>query len=232
MNILGIIPARGGSKGIPQKNIQPFAGKCLIDWTIEVASKSNLSDIIVTSDCRITLGHAADMGIKTLLRPKALSTDKAEMLPVIRHAIEKYEEKYAILPNAICLLQPTSPLRSVKTINDCIEIIKGGAKSVTTVHEGIHPKKSYFMDGNPVGNFGKGAYDRHIDQVLTRSGSIFLTKTEYIYGHNLLIDPVLYKTDKIEALDLNDYEDWFIGEAIVEKIHKDGRLRAFPTSKG
>lgn len=222
MQILGIIPARGGSKGIPQKNIRGFVDKPLIDWTIDVAKQSNLSDIIVTSDCDLILKHSKNKGVMTVKRPDELATDTALMLPTIKHAVQTFSHKKGIMPNAICLLQPTNPLRTLKTINDCIELIsQPNVKSVTTVYEGIHPKKCYYVDGQPLIDTHE-AYDRHRDMVLTRSGSIFMTMTEYIYEGFLLYQPKLYKTDKYEAVDINDFEDLYIAEALVKHMRSDG----------
>ena len=105
MQILGIIPARGGSKGIIHKNLTPLGGKALIDWTIEVALQSKLTEVIVTSDCRMTLAHAHSKGAGTIVRPNNLSTDEAEMLPVIKHATATYIRQSGNIPDAICLLQ-------------------------------------------------------------------------------------------------------------------------------
>jgi CMP-N-acetylneuraminic acid synthetase len=117
------------------------------------------------------------------------------------------------MPDAVCLLQPTSPLRTVETINKCIEVMEQGARSVTTVYNGVHPKKSYYPNGEPVFPTNR-PYDKHIDKVLTRSGSVFITRTEYLLDNHLLWMPEFVVTSKIEAIDIDDYEDWYIAEAI------------------
>jgi N-acylneuraminate cytidylyltransferase len=114
--ILGITPARGGSKGIPGKNIKMIAGKPLLAWTIEAAQKSKLLDryIVSTEDKQIA-GIAAKFGAEVLIRPKKLATDTATTLSVLQQAI-------ANIPcDIVVLLQATSPVRRPGLIDECIK---------------------------------------------------------------------------------------------------------------
>src|SRR4051812_20547181 len=107
INFLGVIPARGGSKGIPRKNIKMIAGKPLIAWTIEAAKKSKLMDrfVVSTEDAEIAQ-IARKYGADVLDRPKSLATDTATGISVIQHAVSVFD------PKNVVLLQPTSPIRS------------------------------------------------------------------------------------------------------------------------
>ena len=116
MNILGITPARGGSKGIPRKNIKGIAGKPLIAWTIEAAKESKMIDryVVSTEDeeiAQIVRGY----GVEVLPRPSELTTDEATTISVLQHAIEQ------IPCGIVVLLQATSPIRRPGLIDECIK---------------------------------------------------------------------------------------------------------------
>lgn len=138
--ILSLIPARGGSKGLPRKNILPFSGKPLIAWTIEQAKKSKYIDRIIVSTednqiAEISEQYGAEV---PFTRPKILATDKAKGLNVVLHAIDWLEnnnEKYKIL----LLLQPTSPLRTSKDIDVAIKLLfSKKAQAVISVCKAEH----------------------------------------------------------------------------------------------
>ena len=114
MKILGIIPARGGSKGVPGKNIKLLGGKPLLQYTSDIALKSNLLDkVIVSSDDDAIIKVAESLGLSVpFKRPSDLATYKSPTLPVIQHALNYYQEK-GIRFDAVCLLQITSPLRTI-----------------------------------------------------------------------------------------------------------------------
>ena len=119
MNILGITPARGGSKGIPRKNIKEIAGKPLIAWTIEAAKESEMIDryVVSTEDeeiAQIVRGY----GVEVLSRPSALAMDETTTISVIQHAIEQ------IPCDVVVLLQATSPIRRPGLIDECVREFK------------------------------------------------------------------------------------------------------------
>lgn len=114
---LAIIPARGGSKRLPRKNILELHGKPLISWTIEAALNSYYLDAVaVTSDDDTILGIAKKLGVLAIKRPEQLANDTATTFDVIKHAIETIDEHYEY----VVLLQPTSPLRDAKHIDEAI----------------------------------------------------------------------------------------------------------------
>ena len=134
--ILAIIPARGGSKGIPRKNIKLLAGKPLIAYTIEAALKSKYLDrVIVSTEDREIAETSRHYGAEVIKRPKILAKDKAKTIDVIFHLLNVLKEKNYI-PEIIVLLQPTSPLRIVKDIDKAIELfLKEKCESVVSVCE-------------------------------------------------------------------------------------------------
>jgi len=114
--ILGVIPARGGSKGIPRKNIKLLLGKPLITWSIEAAQDSKLIDRLIVSTEDVEIAHIAkEAGVEVLNRPKELATDYSATIPVLRHALEYIDAKIVVL------LQPTSPIRVNNLIDRAIE---------------------------------------------------------------------------------------------------------------
>lgn len=115
-NILGITPARGGSKGIPKKNIKQIAGKSLIAWTIESAKEAKMLDryVVSTEDEEIAQ-IVRGLGAEVLSRPSELATDEASTLSVLQHAVEH------ITCNIVVLLQATSPYRGTGLIDECIK---------------------------------------------------------------------------------------------------------------
>ena len=141
MTIIAIIPARGGSKTIPRKNIKLLAGKPLIVYTIETALKSKLLDrVIVSTDDEeiavISKKHGAEV---PFIRPRELALDTTPMLPVLQHAVSYVERNGKSHVDIVVLLQPTSPFREVSDIKNCIEKLKNEkVDSVVTVCEAEH----------------------------------------------------------------------------------------------
>lgn len=139
-SILAIIPARGGSKGVPGKNIRELSGKPLIAWTIEAALKSRyIDEAIVSTDDKKIASISKRHGVSVpFMRPSRFAADSTPMIEVVNHAIAWFEphgQQYDI----IALLQPTSPLRSVEDIDMAIELLfKKKAQSIVSICEVEH----------------------------------------------------------------------------------------------
>ena len=131
MYVLGLIPARGGSKGIPRKNLASVAGKPLLAWTVDAARSSReLTRVVVSTDDDEI---AAAAGVDVLRRPGELAADETPMLDVIRHAIDE------LAPDVLVLLQPTSPLRRAEHVDAAVRLLlESGADSVVSVVEVPH----------------------------------------------------------------------------------------------
>lgn len=125
MEILAVIPARGGSKGIPRKNIKLLAGKPLIAWTIDEAKKSkHLTRVIVSTDDEEIADVAREHGAEVpFLRPKDISGDLATDVEFLQHALDHFRETEGYIPEIILRLPPTSPLRTVEDIDRGIEAL-------------------------------------------------------------------------------------------------------------
>lgn len=199
-DILVVIPARGGSKRLPRKNVLPLAGKPLICWTIEAALEAKLNArIMVTSDDEETLTIARQyesQGAITYKRPYELATDTATTADVLIDAI-KAEQAAGHDPKKIVLLQPTSPLRNAEDIRGALDFYResGCDDTVVTVCEVDHPTAW-------VGTIGEGSRLEGLDLSRKRSqdykkeyrlnGAIYITPVEYllssrsIFSENLL----------------------------------------------
>src|SRR5258707_4684574 len=137
MSVLGIVPARAGSKGVPGKNVRPLAGHTLLDYTAQAARESGVLDrVILSTDSREIADAGRRAGLEVpFMRPAALAADDTPMLPVIQHALAE-TAKHGWSPDVIVLLQPTSPLRRPDHIRDAVTMLgETNADSVVTVVE-------------------------------------------------------------------------------------------------
>ncbi|PYR79355.1 MAG: acylneuraminate cytidylyltransferase [Acidobacteria bacterium] len=139
MNVLGVIPARGGSKGIPNKNLAPLCGRPLLAYTADAAKASTkLTHTIVSTDDERIAACAKSLGLEVLLRPSPLAADDTPMLPVLQHALTAMREQ-GFNADILVLLQPTSPLRRAEHIDtavDWLQRVRGD--SVVSVVEVPH----------------------------------------------------------------------------------------------
>lgn len=216
MKTLGIIPARGGSKGIPKKNIKLLNGKPLIVYTIEAAIASNIDRVVVTTDCKEIAKISTICGAEVVMRSDDLSKDSTPTLPVIEDVIEKLQFKC----DAVVTLQPTSPLRTYKHINEALDLFKktkdaDSLVSVVAVPHNFMPEKLMRVnDGYLVGS-NDIKRRQELGVVYARNGAaIYITKmtniNKYIFGG--LVVP--FHMSKINSFDIDDIEDW----KIVEKV--------------
>ncbi|NKB20031.1 MAG: acylneuraminate cytidylyltransferase family protein [Alphaproteobacteria bacterium] len=153
MEVLAIIPARGGSKSIPRKNIIPFLGRPLISWSIAAAhSAKSITRTIVSTDDEEIAAVAHDAGAEIpFLRPAKLASDDVVDYPVIRHVIDTLEDTESYCPDVVVQLRPTSPLRPEGLIDDGVGRIldNPGADSLRVVCEPVNnPYKMWRLDGD------------------------------------------------------------------------------------
>ncbi len=223
MELLGIIPARGGSKSIPRKNLKLLHGKPLIAWSIASAKNSGLSRVIVSTDDEEIAQVAREYGAEVpFMRPKELAGDSAATEPVIRHALDWLREHEDYIPDAVALLQPTNPLRTAHQIDEAIRIFTAQKPdSVVTVHTAVannNPgwilKKNergevVLWNGNPLKKMPKRRQD--LPEGFSRNDCIYLFKTKTMYEPepNLYGDKVeLLIMEESESADINTPSDW------------------------
>jgi CMP-N,N'-diacetyllegionaminic acid synthase len=139
---IAIIPARGGSKGVPRKNVRMLAGKPLILWTVECALMAERFDrVIVSTDdpeiAEVSMQSGAEV---PFLRPRELASDTATSLDVVMHALNWLEQHGGVLPSSIMLLQPTSPMREKRDIQDAVDLLREtSSQAVVSVCPSAHP---------------------------------------------------------------------------------------------
>ena len=192
-NILGIIPARGGSKGVPKKNIKLLNGKPLIAYTIEEAKKSKyLTDFIVSTDDTEIKKISSQYGAEVpFLRPKKLSTDKALAVPTIQHAVTEMEKIKKIKYDYIIMLQPTAPLRIAKDIDNALKkLITSNADGIISVIDvgNYHPMKMKIFKDEYLFDYKKPPVENPPRQSLPKvyivNGAIYATKRDVFMTKN------------------------------------------------
>lgn len=219
---LAIIPARGGSKRLPRKNVLELAGKPLIAWTIEAGLKSKYIDkIIVTSDDNEILDIAKQFGSDTLKRPDELSSDTATSFDVIKHTIEN-TDKY----DYVVLLQPTSPLRTTEQINDAIELLENKkADAIVSVCEVDHSPlwSNTLPKDNNMNHFIRDEMKDKRSQDLERyyrlNGAIYICKTDkLLHEKSFFIEDNIfaYCMDKKSSVDIDEQFDFEYVKTIIE----------------
>lgn len=214
MKILTIIPARMGSKRVPQKNLAMLGEWPLFVWSVRAARDAGLSDIVVSTDSHTTAEIAEQHGCGVIIRPTHLAGDDVPMISVVRHAWDWYQVMTPRLHyDAILLLQPTSPFRTGADIIAAIEIMEdNGAESVISVTDA--PSDLVFE----IGHAGRLRNVRAIDPLVVPNGAIFLIRTELVFTSTWW-DCVAYayRMPKERSLDIDTQADLELARDIVAK---------------
>lgn len=226
--VLALIPARGGSKGIPGKNIKLLAGKPLIHYTLECAIAAKIFDRIVVSTDSPEIAAAASLpGIDVpFMRPPALAGDETAMLDVIDHALAELE-KSGFTPAIVALLQPTSPLRSVEALRSAIQKLQESPEldSVVSVREvPPHFSPHYVMKLDSQGYLSlyldqESALTRRQDapKAYSRTGGMYVFRVSSLHAHGDIYGkhclPVIVPPK--EAVNIDTMDDWEEAEGIL-----------------
>lgn len=226
MNFLYVIPARGGSKGIPYKNIKKLAGKPLINYSIDLARQITTDkNICLSTDDENIIETAKLYGLEVpFKRPESLATDRAGTYEVLLHAIQYYEnlgENY----DAIVLLQPTSPFRLKKHIEEAISMFNEDIDMVVSVKEAsANPYYNCFEEdknGFLSISKGNGLLERRQDApaVWEFNGSIFVINIESLKQMNMSKFTRIkkYIMEDLYSVDIDDILDWKIAELILQE---------------
>ncbi|MBL8214276.1 MAG: acylneuraminate cytidylyltransferase family protein [Bryobacterales bacterium] len=196
MQVLAIITARGGSKGIPRKNLAPLCGKSLLAWTADSVQRARrLSRIVLSTDDEEIAEAGRRLGIEVpFLRPKHLALDTTPTVPVLQDVICRLESEGSRF-DAILTVQPTSPLRRPEDVDGAIELLdRSGADSVISfVPVGEkHPARMKFIDDDgrvmdpPFSEAFEGMPRQFLPRLYLREGSIYLTRRDVLMLHNSL----------------------------------------------
>lgn len=229
--ILGIIPARGGSKSIPNKNIREIRGKSLLAYTIEAAQgSSRLSDYLLSTDSQIIADCAASYGLKTsALRPSELATETAKVIDVVIYELVKYESEKGLRVDIIVLLQPTTPMRTAVDIDDALDIFsQSEASSLISVCEvgNLHPNTMYYcIKGRltPVLEEGKKFQRRQeFTTVYWRNGALYIATKEQVIKRNSLVSesPAAYIMPRERSANIDEPYDLELAEWMMSRMEK------------
>lgn len=223
MKILYLIPARGGSKGIPHKNIKLLNGKPLIQYSIEIARKlAEDDDICLSTDDEEIKAVAEKLGLKVpFLRPDYLASDTATTSDVIVHALDFYE-KQGRHYDVVVLLQPTSPLRTVQNVKDCLAIYTDEYDMVTTVKESsvsaVLCREN--SDGYLEKVFGKGNVRRQdAEKLYEYNGAVYVINAKAIKEKGLGEFSKIKKCVMAEenSVDIDTMLDWNLIEVLLSE---------------
>jgi len=222
MKILGLIPARGGSKGIPRKNIRPIAGKPLIAWTIEVALRAaRLDAVVVSTDDAEIAAVAREHGAQTpFLRPVELARDDTPGVDPVLHALQA-------LPgyDAVLLLQPTSPLRSADDIAGCLDLAERlQAPCVVSVcAPDKHPCWMYRLDAQqrliPVIDGPAVTRRQDLPPVYAANGALYFARSTWLQRRRTFVTPetAAFVMPPERSVDLDNPLDWKFADMLLKE---------------
>jgi CMP-N,N'-diacetyllegionaminic acid synthase len=226
MKILALIPARGGSKRLPNKNILPLDGKPLIAWTIDAAKGiAEIIDILVSTDSKEIASVAKDAGASVpWLRPDTLSSDTASSIDVCLHALNWYENKFGSI-DGLMLLQPTSPFRNENLISDGIALYKrhSATRSIVSFSPAdSHPMWCYKLDNNFLHPFieglGSNLRSQDLPPAYVINGSLYICNPVTLREKRSFIQrdtiPIIVDS-KVESLDIDTDLDLKFAEFIL-----------------
>jgi CMP-N-acetylneuraminic acid synthetase len=223
MSILAVIPARGGSKGIKNKNLISLNGKKLIQFTIEEAKKSSkINRIFVSSDSKKILDFSKKFRISTIKRPKKLSRDSSGVYDAIKHLLEYLKKKENYNPKIVIILQPTSPLRKAYHIDEAIKLCQRNTKadsliSCIKVPHNFLPEKLMTLRNRFLKFSKKIERRQETNNYFARNGAaIYIFKYPLVKNSMYGKKTIAYLMDKTSSFDIDDHEDL----KIVKKLLK------------
>ncbi|MFJ3044303.1 cytidylyltransferase domain-containing protein [Herbaspirillum chlorophenolicum] len=225
MKILALIPARGGSKRLPGKNIRPLGGKPLIAWSIEVVRGiPDIAEILVSTDDPAIAEVARQAGASVpWLRPAELASDTSSSADAALHALDCFEREHGSV-DGVLLLQPTSPFRSRETVLRGIEAFRDSNRCVVVgvSPAASHPMWCFRVDGDRARPFieGGGLHLRSQDlpAAYAVNGAFYLVSPQALRATRSFYDEHMYPLiidDVSEAVDIDTEEDWLRAEAIL-----------------
>jgi CMP-N,N'-diacetyllegionaminic acid synthase len=222
---VAVIPARGGSKGLPQKNIRPFLGKPLIAWTIQHAlTAEHIDRVLVSTDCEEIASVAEHYGAEVLgLRPKKMSTDTASTEEVLLYVCSQLVSKQ-YNPKTITLLQCTSPIRLPGTLDRAIiEFYKTGSDSLLSVSKS---HRFFWYNKNvPRATYNYTKRPRRQDLLAPEvpyieTGSIYITDFQKLleFKNRLVGRICMFETDNCESFEIDTLHDFELCEYLAQQI--------------
>lgn len=227
MRYLGFIPARGGSKGIPRKNLVPVAGKPLIAHTFDAALRSKRLDRTMLSTDDPAIAEAGrNCGVEVpFLRPAELAKDDSVLELAMLHALAYLKDNEGYLPDAVVLLQPTSPMRRPEQIDAAIDLFeKEGADSLVSVSRPMeHPCDMASFEGKRMSmlfqteGFKAGRQRQEYPDFFFINGAIYITKSDVLSATKSRFAGAIvpYRMPQLDSIDIDSEDDMRIAELIL-----------------
>lgn len=238
MNVLVVIPARGGSKGVPRKNMRFAAGRTLLDWSIRAANESRWvfqtcgesRPVVSTDDHEIAWRAQEEGEAVALMRPAELATDEALTDPVLVHALKAVQAERAPI-DVVVLLQPTVPVRRHGLVDECIEVMRNtGADSVLTAYP-LHfawwretPAYPYnTRTGHPAPEAWRSQCQRRPrrqdmearELMYHEDGSVYVTRADYLLEHGARIGGRIEVVETERTVDIDTERDLLVADAML-----------------
>jgi len=225
--VLGIVPARGGSKRVAKKNARLLGGKPLVSWAVEAANAAaTLTRVVLSSDDPDLLAMATGR-VSPLPRPNALSTDTAPAISYVRHAVQVLGEAGEATFDAVAIVQPSSPFTSPGDIDAVVSLLlSSGADSAVSVQQiehAIHPLKLKRMEGtllHPYFEEERGRMsEQDLDKVFVRNGSVYASIRATIEAGSILgVVSRGYVMPRERSIDINDELDMAFAEFLLGRL--------------
>lgn len=223
-SVLAIIPARGGSKGVPRKNIRRVAGKPLIAWSIEAAKQSKYIDrLILSSENEEIIAVAEEWGCEVpFVRPIELSGDEVPGMEPVLHALKALPVKY----DYVVVLQPTSPLRTVRDIDGCIGRCARRAANacVSVVEPDKSPYWAYTLDAEgrmqPLVDTGELIFQRQdLPKTYVLNGAVYVANCEWLLKTKSFVtaETLAYPMDRVNSIDIDTELDLKFAEMLLSR---------------
>ena len=228
MKYLVVIPARGGSKGIPHKNIYPLLGKPLLEYTIECICNVEFDGDVVVSTDDGAIADVASRNEKVIVirRPKEISGDFASTEDALIHALKYMEENKGKAYDAIVTLQPTSPLRTSSTIQKFLETYEKTAYKYDAMLT-LSEDRSDFWIKKDDGSFGRlfpEAPRRRQERnpLYVENSAAYVTKKESLLEYHSVLGRNVngFVIDPVEGIDINEFSDIVLAESMLQKREK------------
>ena len=223
--IMAIIPARGGSKGIPKKNIKPLLGKPLISYSIEHAKKSEyINKVIVSTEDKEIAEISKEYGAEVIERPEELAKDETPTIEVIFHVLKVLKAKN-YTPDIVILLQPTSPLRTAEDIDKAVELfLNSGCESVVSVCEVEHSPYWCFEieEGYLKSLFGDEYLRRRrqdLEKVYVPNGAMYISTPKNLrkYKGFYCLRTIPYIMPPERSIDIDNEVDFMLAELLTKR---------------
>jgi CMP-N-acetylneuraminic acid synthetase len=229
--ILGLVPARYGSKGLPRKNIREIAGKPLLHYALEAAKGSRLiSRVVVSTESNEVAENVHALGCEVIKRPEELAQDDTPMVPVVRHALHFLADREGYCPDITVLLQPTAPLRNARHIDEALQLLMSSRAdsvvSVARVPGHYNPHWQFLVDRDGLlSKYSDASMDKlrtrrqALPDTYTRNGAVYAFHTELVLEHNSLYGDrcIAYIMPPEESVNIDSQQDLWLAERYLQR---------------